>query len=67
MKKKIILIVLGSLFAVVALLAVLFYLRAPSSAFPGAAPRMARAPSATAASKLRAGTATWMPQKKKRA
>ncbi len=35
MKKKIILIVLGSLFAIVALLAVLFYLRGPFVGFPG--------------------------------
>jgi hypothetical protein len=35
MKKKIILIVLGSLFAIVALLAVVLYLRAPFVGFPG--------------------------------
>ena len=44
MKKKIALIVVGSLFAVVGLVVALFYLKAPSSsAFQGAAPRMARA------------------------
>ena len=35
MIKKIILIVLGSLFAIVELLAVLFYLRGPFVGFPG--------------------------------
>src|SRR3984885_6347016 len=35
MKKRIILIVLGSLFAIVALIAVLFYLRGPFVGFPG--------------------------------
>ena len=33
-------------------------------AFPGTAPRMARAPSSTEASKLQVGTAKWIPRTK---
>ena len=65
MIKKIALIVLGFLFAVVALVAALFYWRGPFVGFPGSAPRMARVLLPMAASRLRGGPATLMPRNKR--
>ena len=65
MIKKIILIVLGSLFAVVAVVVILFYVKGPFVGFLGSRTGLGRAPSPTAASKLQVGTARWIPLKKR--
>jgi ABC-type transporter Mla subunit MlaD len=65
MKKKIAVIVFGSLFAVVALVVALFYLKGPFVGFPGSRTADARVLLPMAASKLRAGPATWMPRNKR--
>ena len=65
MKKKIALIVFGFLFAVVALVVALFYLKGPFVGFPGSRTADGSRAVTDAASKLRAGPATWMPRNKR--